>query len=220
VDAAGVTVTGYNGIADLFVLSSIQNPMIGTGSTSLIFGLYTGTHDYRSNSLYTAAELGGAARITSIAFNVTTSPSAAETLTNWTIRLKHSSLASLANSWDNSGWTTVYHANPVISATGWVTFNFTTPFDFDGTRNLLVDCSMDRTSSASRSTYVQGSSTAQVMTIYGTSNSGNGDPLTWTGTTPYPNEYYQRANVRFGTAKELAIRPAQTGAFANGIWIG
>jgi hypothetical protein len=172
--------------------------------------------------LYTASELGGAARIAGVSLNVSNVRTGGETLTNWTIRLKHTGVTNLVSgaAWDNAGWTTVYRASPTVSATGWMSFKFTTPFDYNGTSNLLVDFSMDRTTSNASFTSVQASSTAQTMAIYGTSNSTNGDPLAWSGITPYPGSYYQRADIRLATIKELPIRPQQTSAFSSGVWSG
>ena len=70
-----------------------------------------------------------------------------QTLNNWTIRLKHTSLSSYTTaSLDASGWTTVYQANQTISATGWVDFVFSTPFAYNGTSNLLIDFSHNNSS--------------------------------------------------------------------------
>lgn len=223
VNAAGTTVPGFSGAANLFIQAPVVRPTIGTGSsTSLYPTLYTYSHDARSDTLYTASDLNGAARITGLSFNVTSTPSIPETLTNFTIRLKHTSLANLNSygSWDNTGWTQVYRANPTISATGWITFNFTTPFDFNGTSNLLVDLSFDRTTSNSSFLYLQGSSTSNPMTVYGASNSTNGDPLTWAGSTPSVSTYYQRADVRFTTLGALPLRPSVANGFVAGEWNG
>jgi hypothetical protein len=221
VDAAGTTLTGFNGVANLSVLTAVPGNTIGTGDTSLSTTIYTYYHDSRSNSLYKAAEIGGATRLTGLALNVTSFGSS-QALTNLTIRLKHTALTSLnsTSSWDNSGWTQVYRASPTISANGWVTFAFDTPFDYNGSSNLLVDISIDRTTTSGSALYVQGSSTADVGTIYGYSDSAYGDPLTWSGSTPYPNGYYQRADIRLTTQKPVPIRPAISGAFSSGVWTG
>jgi|GEM_PF-1939125 len=223
VNAAGATVAGFNGAANLFVQAPFTRPTIGTGSGG---GSYVTLHTYyqdaRSETLYTAAELNGAARITGLSFNVTSSLSAPETLTNFTIRLKHSSLTNLNgySSWDNTGWTQVYRSTPTISAAGWVTFNFTTPFDYNGTSNLLVDLSFDRTSSNFSYLYLQNSSSSNAMTAYGVSNSLNGDPLTWSGSTPGLGTYYQRADVRLTTLAALPLRPSTANGFVGGVWNG
>ena len=221
-DAAGATITNYNGIANLFAVVAADDPVIGNGTSSMPYPIMTATHDSRANVIYTAAEVGRATTISGLSLNVVSKGAAAETLTNWTIRLKHTSLTvpSSTSAWDNAGWTTVYRASPVISSTGWVTFPFTTPFEFNGINNLLIDFSMDRTATTSSYTYVQSNTAAASMTRYGTSNSTNGDPLTWSGTTPTPDLYYQRADIRFTTSREVPLRPPLSGTFVNGTWAG
>jgi len=222
VDENGDTVGGYNGIASLFALASGTNSPVGTDSVSLGFPVSTYAHDSRSTVIYKANELGGTSRITAIALDLANVPTVGETLANWTIRLKHSPLANLTYGapWDNSGWTTVYQANPVVTSGGWMTFVFTTPFDFNGTDNLLVDFSMDRTAAAGPGVQVRGTATSGVSVLSATSNSGYGSPLSWSGTTPFPNGYSDRPNVIFSNLKEIPIRPAQSGTFSNGVWTG
>jgi hypothetical protein len=222
VDASGTTTAGYNGVANLAVLAPSENPTIGAANASVPLPIYTSGHDSRSNVLYVANELGGPAKIASLSLNVTSMGPIAETLTNWTIRFKHTTLTNLSsiNAWDNAGWTTVYRASPTISSTGWVTFNFSTPYNYNGIDNLLIDFSMDRTATNSYVTYEQGTSTSLPQSFYGVSNSLNGDPLTWSGSTPSLNKYYGRPDIRFTTLKELPIRPSRSTAFANGVWTG
>lgn len=220
-DAGGGPVSDYHGSPDLLARFQIENPTIGTGTTPAFQPITTYNHDLRTQLLYTATEVGNAAKIISLSLNVV-SMTGAESLTNWTIRLKHTAKSVIASnsSWDNTDWTTVYRASPTISSTGWVTFTFSTPFNYDGISNLLVDLSMDRTTSNASYTYFQSTSTSQLFAMYGTSNSTNGDPLTWSGTTPYPSGYYARPNLRFSTSKELPIRPQRSGTFSNGVWSG
>ncbi|HUR56834.1 MAG TPA: M36 family metallopeptidase, partial [Opitutaceae bacterium] len=85
-DAGGTTVPAFNGVANLSFLYGTPNPPIGTETQSLYAPLYTPSHDSRTQMIYLASELGGAARITAIAINVNYATS--EVLTNFTIRLK------------------------------------------------------------------------------------------------------------------------------------
>ena len=220
VDPAGGTVPAYNGVAHLFAVVASENAPIGIGTSSLHAVLNTYSHDSRTQIIYSAAEMGGAARIASIAFNIDTA--SAEPLTNFTIRLKHTTLANYSGAvaWETAGWTTVYRGSPTVPGRGWMVFAFSTPFEYNGTSNLLVDYSMDRATTRSVYTYVVGTDTSTPSVIFATSNSTNGDPLTWAGTTPYPNQYYGRPNVRFATLKEVPIRPPQSGAFSSGVWTG
>ncbi len=219
VDAGNGTVTAYNGVANFSVLTGLVQPPVGTGTSSLYLPLSTYSHDSRTQIIYAASELGGPARITALAFYIDTLSN--EVLTNFTVRLKHTATASFTTAvWDNAGWTTVYRASPTVAATGWMTFTFTTPFDYDGTSGLMVDYSMDRTASASTYTYVRGTGSGLAYVQVGTSDSLNGDPLTWTAATPYPSAYYSRPNVQLTTVQELPIRPAQSSAFSSGVWTG
>ena len=62
--------------------------------------------------------------------------------------MQHTAMSSFSStSFVNSGWTTVLHATNVDkdawTVPGWVEFEFTTPFDYDGVSNLLVDYCVD-----------------------------------------------------------------------------
>lgn len=222
VDSSGSVVSAYNGIVNLFALASTQSPTIGLGETSINPPFLTYSHDSRSVMIYKASEIGGGARLTAMGFNLTTVPPAPEVLANFKIRLKHTSLAAFPpdTPWDNAGWTTVYQAGPVISATGWMTFTFTTPFDFNGIDNLMVDVCMDRASTNNSSSYVQATNTAGTTTLYATSESTNGSPLTWSGTTPYPSSYSARPDIRLSSVREIPVRPGISESFSNGTWTG
>ncbi len=69
----------------------------------------------------------------------------ARTTENFTIKMQNTNLTTLASGWVNTGWTTVYGPTnfqaTVNTAPGtWVDFpDFTTPFVWDGTSNLLID---------------------------------------------------------------------------------
>jgi hypothetical protein len=220
VDAGGATATGYNGVATLAIQAPSETPTIGAGGSSANMPFYTILADSRTNVLYRAQEIGGPLTITGLSLNVTARDLASQTLTNWTIRMKHVVQPTLSNmgSWDNAGWTTVYRASPVIDANGWVTFHFTTPFNYDGGRNLLIDFSMDR-SGPSGNTNVQASATVDPLVRYWGSDNAHGDPLLWTA-APFPQAHLFRPDIRFSSVKEIAMRPALTGAFTSGVWTG
>ena len=97
-------------------------------------------HDACTQVIYLADEIGAAGKINALALNVTTAPG--QTLSNWTIRIKHTPLASYTRAtWDDGGWTVAYRHHEAIQGIGWVTFFFDQPFDYNGTDNLLVDLS-------------------------------------------------------------------------------
>lgn len=66
------------------------------------------------------------------------------TLRNLTVRIKETTLAALAaNRYDNSGYATVYQRTATIGAGSSIRIDFTTPFMWNGTSNLIVELSHD-----------------------------------------------------------------------------
>ena len=100
-------------------------------------------HDARTQVIYPASELGRACTLNSLALEVTTPPG--QTLENWTIRMKHTTLTEhpVSPAWEGSGWTVVYQADEPAGTSGWRTFEFSTPFEYNGTNNLLADFSFN-----------------------------------------------------------------------------
>lgn len=169
----------------LFVLSATSvwaaEVIIGT-ETSGWCGLFN--YNARWQTIYLANEIGAPYRITALALYVSDIPS--QTMNNFTIRMKHTGLSVYPGSpnWESSDWTTVYQANQTITTTGWVQFNFTTPFDYGDSQNLMVDLSVSNSSYDSGCYRV--STPGGNRTIYYYTYSGYGDPLTWSDRTPIP----------------------------------
>lgn len=70
-------------------------------------------------------------------------------LRNLTIRMKTSPLDSLSQStYSDSVFTTVYSQNTQFTTVGWNSLQFTTPFNWNGTSNLLIDITYDNTVSS------------------------------------------------------------------------
>jgi len=92
--------------------------------------------------VYTVSEINtagvtGAKILNSIAFNV--SEAATKSHSNYKIRIAHTT-ATNATSHISATLTEVYSATSVsFSTTGWKTFTFTTPFNWNGLDNILVD---------------------------------------------------------------------------------
>ena len=193
---------------------------IGTGTaTSSLFPLATNYHDERTQAIYLASELGSTPlTLSSLSLYVETLPG--QTLNTWTIRMKHSG----ALAWESTGWTTVYSANQTIAQTGWVKFNFTTPFSYNGTSTLAVDFSFNNvslTTAGSVRTYTATSA----RTIYSRLNSTLGDPRLWdssippfgpsaTSTTAIPQVIFNQG--------ALPTNPPIPGVIflQNGVWTG
>lgn len=127
---------------------------IGTGtsastSTTLYPAIYGNWYRSGHNQiLYTAAELqalglnGGT--FTSLAFDIA-NINGTTSYCDFTIKLKCVSATSLTNTFDNTGFTTVYTPKNITITTGWNTYTFDNAYDWDGVSNILVDVCFDKT---------------------------------------------------------------------------
>ena len=154
---------------------------IGAGKISWIFPMYTGYHDARTQVIYLASEIERAGNITDLSLEVTTAPG--QTLENWTIRMKHTNLSTYSSnncSLEADGWTVVYQNNESIEDKGWRNFEFQTPFEYNGTDNLLVDFSFNNDTSTSHG-LCRVSSPGGKRSAYNYTYNQLGDPLDWQG---------------------------------------
>ncbi|MHC5055753.1 MAG: immunoglobulin domain-containing protein [Planctomycetota bacterium] len=219
----GFPVTGFTGTVDLSATNEVNGQAdIGSGTGTWYYPLSTFYHDARTQVIYLASEIGGPMTVDSLALDVASIPS--QTMNNWTIRMKHTSLGDYTGgaAWEDTGWTVVYQNNEAVSSTGWATFSFSTPFDYNGADNLMIDFSFNNTSYTSDG-YCRYTSAAQSRTVYYRTDSGYGNPLTWSGTTsPTPLTSTYVPNIRLSGAMggPLGVAPVVTGAFTAGEWTG
>ncbi len=163
----GIDFQGYN---------NSESVTIGTGTYSWEYPIHTYYHDSRTQVIYLAEEIGSAGTITALALNIDAAPD--QTLENWTIRMKHTDMSEYDNySFDSTGWTVVYR-NDVTAVTGWQTFEFQTPFEYNGTSNLLVDFSYNN-DSYTQTGYCKSTRSNFMRSVYACSDSQHGDPLVW-----------------------------------------
>ena len=104
----------------------------GTNTTSY-YPTYSCYNYSYTQQIFLASEMNGATNINSIAFDVNSIQSSSRQIS---IYLMHTSAAS-------SDWLTATNAQLVFTGTvnltlGWNTFNFTTPFQYNGTDNLAL----------------------------------------------------------------------------------
>ncbi len=182
-----------NGRDPLNELDDVIFAETGTGTVSFQQPLRTGYHESRTQQIYLASEIGGAGAINTLSLNVSVVPG--QTAENFTIRMKHTDLdlfSTIAFDGPDSGWTTVFQDDVKVSSTGWIQFDLSTPFIYNGTDNLMVDFSFDN-SSATTDGRVWSSSVGSIRSIYYRSNSNAyGDPLDWPTAslpTPYTSTY-------------------------------
>lgn len=159
--------------------------VIGDGNVVLEKApLYTFYHDNRTQVIYTAFELGNEQNIlTGLSLNVTSLPG--RQLNNWTIRLKHTNRDDYETNpgFENTGWTVVYQNDENIIQLGNNYFPFDTVFTYDGVNNLMLDLSFNN------STWTMGygkcywTPSNVKKTVYAYSDSWDGDPLNWAGSS-------------------------------------
>jgi len=141
-------------------------------------------HDHRSQIIYLQSEIGDAKTITDLAINIYTAPG--QTMNNWTIRMKHTTMSEYIGYPEfeptGTGWTIVYQNNESPTPTGWRNFSFQTPFEYNGTDNLLIDFSFNNNSYSSEGDCFV-SNTGATRVVMASSDSAHGDPLDW-------EEYY------------------------------
>ena len=162
---------------------------VGTGTdvaySAPITPFGTNWEDGQNQMLFTALELNiagiGAGNITEIGWEVI---SAGGAMNGFNIEMKTTSATS-ATSFE-SGFTNVY-STAYTPVTGWNVITLTTPFNWDGTSNLLVKVCFDNTSYTSNSTvyYTAGSYADMNAYSYSDGTSGCSDP--YQGTTNRPN---------------------------------
>jgi hypothetical protein len=154
---------------------------IGAGKISWIFPMYTSYHDARTQVIYLASEIGKAGKFIDLSLEITTVPG--QILENWTIRMKHTSLSRYSDdncSLEADGWTVVYQNDESIEEKGWRKFELQTPFEYNGTDNLLVDFSFNNSSGTSNG-MCRVSSPGGKRSAYNSAYSQLGDPLDWQG---------------------------------------
>jgi hypothetical protein len=130
--------------------TSLSTHLIGTGSVPDNNPFGSSNPVSRCQYLWKASEMTSsgmnAGNITGLQFYL---QSLGGLLGHTTIRLKSTTLDSLSQSTlNNTGFITVYSHNTQFSSTGWNSLQLTTPFNWDGVSNLLIDITYDNMISA------------------------------------------------------------------------
>jgi hypothetical protein len=135
----------------LFILHAQTPITIGEGANAnSTTGVPTpyGTYykNFRQQYLYRASELitagGTPGTITGIAFNVSNVNNCVA-MPNYRIRLKSTEQSNLTSTFETGEYTQVWHSDSFLPSTGWNTHNFSTPFVWDGSSNIIVDIVTD-----------------------------------------------------------------------------
>ena len=152
-------------VVGIFLAPQGGDVTIGSGTNA---NSYLPTYTYYNYSLtqqiYTSAEMGDAGTITAVAFQVSNSKPATRTID---IYLSHTSNGSFSGT---SAWVSQSTSNRVFSgsvdfaSSGWTTITLDTPFEYNGTSNLLITVD-DNTGS-----YITGSSNNPSFYTYSTNS--------------------------------------------------
>ena len=150
--------------------------VIGTGTST---STYLPTHNYYKYTLtqqiYTTAELGAAGNIVSIDFYKNSTVECNRNLDIYMISTDKSSFES------NTDWITVSDNDKVFSGTvsfannDWTTITFSTPFSYDGTRNVAIVVD-DNTGSYKNNTQFLTFTAASNQSIYYYNDNTNSNP--------------------------------------------
>jgi hypothetical protein len=218
-DQLGATLTSYTDPTALDLWLAFTpfglGGAISTNTTSRIYN--TAFHDSRVTILCMASELGPAKWLGGLAFILGTA--GGQPMSNLTVRMKQTTLATLNGAaWEDEGWQTVFsNASGAASTT---LYQFIQPIYYDGVKNMLVDVSFNNASASTAGT-LRFTSTAGTTVMSGTSNSLNGNPLNWAGTTnPAPQYLTERPVISFYVAKPVGSLAGSPVVFSGGAWTG
>jgi len=211
--------TGFNGGVTVRGVADSREVTAGAGTNEWEFPLGALYHDARTQVIYPPEELGGRGKLNALALQIASTPG--QTLSNWTIRLKHTRATNYTQAaWESAGWTIVHQNHETIETAGWVTFLFTAPFDYDGTNSLLVDFSFNN-STYSVNGLCRSTAAPQRRSVYFQTDSAFGDPLNWSGATAPPPLMSPRVpNARFLMESPVAIVPTGQVQLSSGLWTG
>ncbi|MDD2598589.1 MAG: choice-of-anchor Q domain-containing protein [Kiritimatiellae bacterium] len=183
-DLNGYPVADYSAAVELAAFTAGTtncNTFVGEGTEIAEYPMDIYTPDFRAQVIYHRNEIWPAKTIHSLALNVSDIPE--HTLNNWSIRMRHTTLQDYSDQDDpewESDWTVVYQGNLTVTSNGWNEFVFSTPFEYNGSDNLMVDFSH---SGSSTSWDFSGSCLATETQlhralVYGSHGFG-GNPLDW-----------------------------------------
>lgn len=166
-----------------------------TGPTP--FGTYY--HDDRTQMLYLASEInasgGFGGDILSVGFEVATSTGYA--MGSFNLKIKTTTATSLSTF--ETGATTVYTSASQSLTSGWNDFMLTTPFNWDGVSNLIVEICFDNAAfnfSGNETVYYTPTNFTSVYSYYCDSWCNTGGGCFNTSTSTF-YQYQNRVNTRF-----------------------
>ncbi|MBO7052541.1 MAG: fibronectin type III domain-containing protein, partial [Prevotella sp.] len=176
---------------------------IGNGTTTTYYVPIGQYYNYSyTQQLVLASEMNGASVLTGIDFNYAYATATTQK-NNVTIYLANTTETTLANAFVpySAAFVPVY-SGPLNGTQGWNHYEFTTPFNYDGTSNLLIVVH-DNSGAYPGSSYVYNGHSASGKARYVQNDSSPYDIHTVSGGTSYAN----RANMKLysGECQTMAI---------------
>jgi gliding motility-associated-like protein len=176
----------------------------GKNVTSNVNSVFYGYGQSRLQFLYTAQELKNMGMkpgtIQRLAFNVITNSTSSIIFNNFTVKLGCTQSAEIDQSFI-PGLQIVYNTASYTSVPGWNNFPLTTPFNWDGTTNLVVEVCDNNTGSSFTASSILSSITSfpSVYHVYTYSTPGTTDGCAVTAGTGVNtvNNYTTRPKTRF-----------------------
>lgn len=150
--------------------------VIGTNTTTFTYLPSNSFYNYSlTEQIYTPEEVGAAGSITSVSFY-----NAGTTKTrSYDVYMTHTDKTSFLSEtdWINAQPSELVYSSVVeMTANQWTTLEFDTPFEYDGTSNVVL-IMVDRTGSYSSGMACRVTSTANVMSMYSYRDSGSYNPM-------------------------------------------
>ena len=165
--------------------------VIGTGTATAAWPYYTFYWSSRTQMLYTAAELTAAGAIAgplqSIGFNIASA--ATQPMNNFAVKMTNTTLTSLTG-WV-AGLPTNYSGTYTVPGTGWRDITLTTPHNWNGTSNVIVEVCFANSGYTSNSTVYSTAMTGMNYHYHADNSTGCAHTSSSSGSTPRPN-------IRFG----------------------
>ncbi len=158
-----------------FKIIAQANAIVGTGTTSVGYPFYTFYMDSRTDMLYLASEItaggGAAGQIRKIGFNVISN--ATQVMNGFKVKMQ-TTTATTISGFTNTGWWVVYDSSYVVPGTGWQYIDLQTPFNWDGTSNLLIEICYNNSTWTSNTTVNATAATGKNVHNHSDLSSGDG----------------------------------------------
>lgn len=211
-------------------LVSIGAATTVTGATSQPTAFCNRWSSYRMQTIYTAAELIAAGlnagNITSMAFN-TTSLGDGATNANFVVKIGATSLSAFTDFVPNTGFTSVFPSATYTHIIGLNTITFSTPYNWDGISNIVVEVSHDGADSTNNSiTYYTATvgNTVAYSTNGGTTASLSTNRLNtiFSGNSALPPSAYSWSDgtTVVGTTNPFTVNPTATTTYTGTATLG